>query len=162
MYIRATGDLTDAIYDRLGAVAAVKADAIDRWVDEQSRNVVFVSSMPGVGDNARTYLDPAAPASARSQAAAELRADLKTVVSKTADAEEIYILDLSGTIQLSTLAQDEGKSQADQPFFKGGASQTTVQNVYISSLTNQPTMTVATPLFDHAALASGSACWPPT
>ncbi len=152
VYVRATGDLTNAIYDRLGAVAAVKADAIDRWVDEQSRNVVFVSSMPGVGDDARTYLDPASPASAREQAATELRADLKTVVSKTADAEEIYILDLSGTIQLSTLAQDEGKSQADQPFFKGGASQTTVQNVYVSSLTNQPTMTVATPLFDQNGL----------
>jgi signal transduction histidine kinase/DNA-binding response OmpR family regulator/HPt (histidine-containing phosphotransfer) domain-containing protein len=152
VYVRATGDLTNAIYDRLGAVAAVKADAIDRWVDEQSRNVVFVSSMPGVGDDARTYLDPTAPADARQQAATELRNDLKTVVSKTADAEEIYILDLSGTIQLSTLAQDEGKSQASQPFFKGGASQTTVQNVYVSSLTNQPTMTVATPLFDNNGL----------
>ncbi|MFI5199457.1 MAG: histidine kinase dimerization/phospho-acceptor domain-containing protein, partial [Candidatus Limnocylindrales bacterium] len=152
VYVRATGDLTNAIYDRLGAVAAVKADAIDRWVDEQSRNVVFVSSMPGVGDDARTYLDPAAPADARQQAATELRNDLKTVVSKTADAEEIYILDLSGTIQISTLAQDEGKSQASQPFFKGGASQTTVQNVYVSSLTNQPTMTVATPLFDNNGL----------
>ena len=66
-----------------------------------------------------------------------------------ADAEEIYILDLSGRIQLSTLAQDEGKSQASQPFFVGGSSQTTVQNVYVSGLTNQPTMTVATPLFDQ-------------
>ncbi len=152
VYVRATGDLTNAVYDRLGAVAAVKADAIDRWVDEQSRNVVFVSSMPGVGDDARTYLDPTAPASAKSQAAADLTADLKTVVSKTADAEEIYILDLSGTIQLSTLASDEGKSQADQPFFSGGESQTTVQNEYVSSLTNQPTMTVATPLFDQNGL----------
>ena len=147
--MRATGDLTNAIYDRLSAVAAVKADAIDRWVDEQSRNVVFVSSMPGVGDDARTFLDPTASSASKQQAANDLRTDLSTVVSKTADAEEIYILDLSGTIQLSTLAQDEGKSQAGQPFFVGGSSQTTVQNVYVSSLTNQPTMTVATPLFDH-------------
>ncbi len=148
-YVRATSDLTNAIYDRLGAVAAVKADAIDRWVAEQSRNVVFVSSMPGVGDATRLFLDPQATAATRQQAGDELRTDLSTVVSKTADAEEIYILDLSGTIQLSTLAQDEGKSQAGQPFFVGGSSQTTVQNTYVSSLTNQPTMTVATPLFDQ-------------
>jgi signal transduction histidine kinase/DNA-binding response OmpR family regulator/HPt (histidine-containing phosphotransfer) domain-containing protein len=152
VYVRATGDLTNALYDRLGAVAAVKADAIDRWIDEQSRNVVFVSAMPGVGDDARTYLDPTAQADARARAASDLTDDLKTVVSKTADAEEIYILDLSGTIQLSTLASDEGKSQADQPFFKGGTSQTTVQNEYVSSLTNLPTMTVATPLFDRNGL----------
>jgi signal transduction histidine kinase/DNA-binding response OmpR family regulator len=152
VYVRATGDLTTAVYDRLSAVAAVKADAIGRWVDEQSRNIVFVSSMPGVGDDARTFLDPTADSSARAQAGNELQTDLQTVVSKTADAEEIYILDLSGTIQLSTLAQDEGKSQASQPFFIGGASQTTVQNVYVSSLTNQPTMTVATPLFDQNGL----------
>ena len=85
----------------------------------------------------------------RTAAEDRLRAVLRTVVSQTADAEEIYILDLDGAVRLSTLADHEGASQADEPFFATGSSHTTVQNAYRSSLTNLPTITVATPLFDQ-------------
>ena len=83
-------------------------------------------------------------------------------MSKTADAEEIYILDLDGTIQLSTLPEHEGMTQAAEPLFAVGSSHTTVQNVYTSSLTNRPTISVATPLFDKTAAASASPSWPRT
>jgi signal transduction histidine kinase/DNA-binding response OmpR family regulator len=149
VYVRATGDLTESIYARLDAVAGIKADALDRWVDEQSRNVVFVGVVPGVGDDARTFLDEASTTADRSAAGDRLRTVLETVVSKTADAEEIYILDLDGTVRLSTLAVHEGASQARESFFTTGSSHTTVQNAYRSTLTNLPTITVATPLFDQ-------------
>ena len=80
-YVRATGDLTDSLYDRLDAVAGIKADALDRWVDEQSRNVVFVGVMPGVGDDTRTFLDEGAIAADRTAAENRLREVFKTVVS---------------------------------------------------------------------------------
>ena len=149
VYVRATDDLTNSFYDRLDAVAGSKADALDRWVDEQSRNVVFVSRMPGVGDDARTFLDERAAEADRADAGARLRQMLETVVTQTADAEEIFILDLDGTVKLSTLAGHEGASQAREPFFTTGSSHTTVQNSYRSTLTNLPTITVATPLFDQ-------------
>src|SRR5688500_8731993 len=41
-YVRATSDLTSSVYDRLDAIAGLKAEALDRWIDEQIRNVVFV------------------------------------------------------------------------------------------------------------------------
>ena len=50
VYARATDDLTQSVFERLNAVAEVKADSLDRWIDEQRRNVVFVGSIPGVGD----------------------------------------------------------------------------------------------------------------
>jgi len=149
VFFRATDDLTNGIYARLDAVAAIKADALDRWIDEQTRNVVYVGAIPGFGDDARTFLDPTAAAGTSSEAAARLRTDLATIVSKTADAEEIYILDLDGKVRLSTLADHEGAPQGSEPFFADGSSHTTVQNVYTSSLTGRPTITVATPLFDQ-------------
>ena len=149
VYVRATDDLTNGVYDRLDAVSSVKADALDRWIDEQTRNVVYVGAIPGFGDDARVFLDPAAASADRDAAGARLRSDLETVVGKTADAEEIFILDLDGTIRLSTLAGDEGKAQATESFFSNGSSHTTVQNVYTSALTGRPTITVATPLFDQ-------------
>jgi PAS domain S-box-containing protein len=149
VYARATGDLTASVYDRLDAVAGIKADALDRWIDEQSRNVVFVGVVPGVGDDARAFLDPETPSAARSEAEDRLRTLLATFVSQTADAEEIYVLGLDGTVQLSTLSGHEGASVSTEPFFTTGSSHTTVQNAYRSSLTGLPTITVATPLFDH-------------
>ena len=103
------------MYDRLDAVAGIKADALDRWIDEQSRNVVFVGVMPGVGDDARAFLDPET-AGARTGAAPRSGCGhvLATFVAQTADAEEIYILDLDGTIRLSTLAAHEGAVRGDR------------------------------------------------
>jgi PAS domain S-box-containing protein len=149
VYARATSDLTTSVYERLDAVAGLKADALDRWIDEQSRNVVFVGVMPGVGDDAREFLDPASRSCAREAAVERLRQMLAIVVSQSADAEEIFILDLDGTIRISTLADHEGLSLADEGFFITGSSHTNVQNVYRSSLTGRPTITVATPLFDR-------------
>jgi PAS domain S-box-containing protein len=148
VYVRATNDLTNAVYDRLDAAAALKTDALSRWIDEQTRNVVYVGAIPGFGDDARVFLDASATTAARDQAGQRLRNDLGTVVRQMSDAEEIFILDLNGTVRLSTLARDEGASQASQSFFAGGSSQPTVQNVYTSSLSGRPTITVATPLFD--------------
>ena len=149
VYARATGDLTASVYDRLDAVAGIKADALDRWIDEQSRNVVLVGVVPGVGDDARAFLDPETPSAARSEAEDRLRTLLATFVSQTADAEEIFVLGLDGTVQLSTLSGHEGASVSTEPFFTTGSSHTTVQNAYRSSLTGLPTITVATPLFDQ-------------
>ena len=149
VYVRATNDLTSSVYDRLDAVAGLKASQLGSFLDEQTRNVVFVAVIPGVGDDTRTFLDPAAGASARAAAEADLRQILATDVAQTADAEEIYIVDLSGVVRLSTLPQDEGKSVADQGFFTTGQSRTIVQNAYTSPLSGRPTITVATPMFDR-------------
>ena len=148
VYARATDDLTVSVYERLDAIAGIKADALDRWLDEQSRNVVFIGVVPGVGDDARTLLDATTPGATRDMAEARLRTLLATVVSQTADAEEIYILGLDGTVRLSTVAGREGLSLANEPLFLTGSSNTFVQNIYRSPITGQPTITVATPLFD--------------
>src|SRR3954465_15635662 len=116
VYQRATTDLTASVYDRLEAVAGIKADALERWITEQQRNIVFVGVLPGVGDDARDYLDDTVPAADRAAAEARLRTVLATVVAQTADAQEIYVADLDGTIRISTLAEHEGRSIADEPF----------------------------------------------
>src|SRR6187431_3369047 len=72
-YARATDELTSSLYDRLDAVAGIKADALDRWIEEQTRNVVFVTRLPGVGDEARDLLDPATPRATGADADASLR-----------------------------------------------------------------------------------------
>jgi PAS domain S-box-containing protein len=157
VYVRATADLTGSVYDRLDAVAGIKADALDRWLDEQVRNVVFIGYLPGVGDDARTFLDEGSPAAAQSAAESRLRQLLATMVQQTADAEEILLLDRTGSIRISTLASHEGTSVGSEPFFTTGSQHAVVQNTYRSSLTNRPTITVAAPIFDKDGKGQGVA-----
>ena len=148
VYARATDDLTKSVFERLNAVAEVKADSLDRWIDEQRRNVVFVGSIPGVGDQARVLLAEDSTPEERAAAREVLAETLNVVVRQTADAQEFMIVDLDGTIALSTVAEHEGRSVKEEFFFNNGVSHTTVQNAYASALTGQPTITISNPLFD--------------
>ena len=76
----------------------------------RAANVVCSSGvMPGVGDDARAFLDDAATAADRTAAEARLREVFKTVVSQTADAEEIYVLDLDGTVRAVDAGRPRGR-----------------------------------------------------
>lgn len=162
VYARATDDLTRSVFERLSAVAEVKADALDRWIDEQRRNVVFVGSIPGLGDAARDFLATDSTSAERRAAREILAKTLGVVLQQTADAQEFMILDLSGRIRLSTVPSHEGVSQAEEFFFTNGVSHTTVQNAHASTLTNLPTITISNPLFDADGRGDAWASWPAT
>ncbi len=148
-YLRARASLESSVYDRLGSVADVKKDALDRWIDEQKRNVVFVGTLPGFGDTARVALDPTSPAADRTGAHDQLATLLSGIVQQTSDAQEFLLLDQDGKVLVSTSATHEGASLSAEPFFQNGLTDTSVQNVYRSSLTGLPTITISTPLFDQ-------------
>ncbi len=149
VYVRATDDLTRSVVDRLAAVAVVKADSLDRWVDEQRRSTVFLGFVPGFGDDARAMLDDALAGPERENAGARLARTMDVAVRQTSDAQELLILDLDGTIRISTRPEHVHVSQAEMPYFVNGSSHTTVQNAYVSPLTGTPTITISTPLFDE-------------
>ena len=57
------------------------------------------------------------------------------------------MLDLNGNVAVSTVGVHERRDQAKEAYFTRGSSGTYVQPVAESSLTQKPTITVATPLF---------------
>jgi signal transduction histidine kinase/CheY-like chemotaxis protein len=149
-FLRARDSLESSVYDRLAAVADAKSEALDRWIDEQQRGLVFIGALPEVGRAGRTMLARNLPRARRQAAHDELAAALTNTVQQTAEAEEYLVLDLRGRVRLATIPEHEGARLPNADFFKRGASATTVQNTYISSLTQKPTITVATPLFADA------------
>ena len=46
-YARARSSLETSVFARLSAAAQLKSDSVDRWIDEQRRNVVFVAGLLG-------------------------------------------------------------------------------------------------------------------
>jgi signal transduction histidine kinase/DNA-binding response OmpR family regulator/HAMP domain-containing protein len=147
-FIRAREALKQSVFDRLHAVATLKEDELNRWIDDQRRDVVFIAWLPEVRAQAGSLLSYPESNPDYQAAYALLTEYLKFVVTSTSDSAELFILDLNGKIVLSTDKAHEGQSQAEASYFIQGRSRLT-QNVYTSSLTGKPTITIATPLFDE-------------
>jgi two-component system NtrC family sensor kinase len=154
-YLRARDALQESVFDRLDTAAGQKADSVDRWVDEQRRNVVFAAGLLGgfetgsveLSRNVQQVLEDRR--ARRGKAHDSVVAVLQYIVSQTADAQEILVLDLRGRIVASTVPAHEGLSQTGRDFFERGSSATWVRPVASSELTASPTITIATPLFDR-------------
>src|SRR6185437_8783646 len=123
-YLRARSTLQSSIYARLDAAASQKAGAVNSWIDDQRRNVVFVGQLfgstqssgdPRLKKLSQELLAPDTKPAVRKQAHDVILATLNGVISQTADAEEFLVLDQNGKVQLSTTAEHEGASQAKEP-----------------------------------------------
>jgi signal transduction histidine kinase/CheY-like chemotaxis protein/HAMP domain-containing protein len=147
-YSRAREALQGSVFDRLNAVATLKEDELNRWIDDQRRDVVFIAWLPEVRAQAGSLLGRPSSDPEYQTAYALLTEYLKFVVTSTSDSAELFILDLEGNVVLSTDKSREGMSQAEAAYFLHGQSRLT-QQVYTSALTGEPTITLATPLFDE-------------
>ena len=158
-YQQARSAVRDSAFARLQTAADQKADSLDRWIDEQRRNVVFTAGLLGgytgsagslVGPARELLADEGEVTSGDRLGAQQAAVDiLRYAVSQTADAEEFLVADLEGTIVASTATEHEGVSQATQPYFERGASGTFVQPAQTLELTGKPTIAIGTPLFDR-------------
>ena len=147
-YVQATGALKQSVFDRLEAVSTLKEDGFDHWVDDQLQNEVMIAWMPVVREQTGTLLSTPWSDPNHQMAYTSLSEYLNLVVTQTSYSEEMFILDLNGTVVVSTDKTHEGQSLASAPFFSEGQSKTFVQNVYLSPVTGRPIITIVTPIFD--------------
>ena len=55
-FIRAREALKQSVFDRLHAVATLKEDELNRWIDDQRRDVVFIAWLPEMRAQAGSLL----------------------------------------------------------------------------------------------------------
>lgn len=153
-FSRARQSLTDSVVNQLESVSALKEDELSRWIDDQRRSIVFVSSLPEVQTQAGILYelpvgDPKAETAQRI-----LGEYLQSVILNSADASEIFIMDLGGSVIISTNKSSVGVNRSNMPYFINGKLRL-VHDVYTSPDTNKPTITVATPMFNIDKLRVG-------
>ncbi len=148
--VRATADLQEAVLDRVDAAAGLRADAVQRWLDEQERSIVFLGGLfnevGSAQEDIRALLEDGSTPEEMAAATDVVRTTLDYVISQTADAQELIVLDSAGVISVSTFPGHEGRLQSGEPYYAAAVTGTTVEGVFISSLTGVPTIAVATPL----------------
>jgi adenylate cyclase len=149
-FIRAREALKQSVFDRLDAVATLKENELNRWIDDQRQNVVFIAWSPEVRTWATSLFDHVESEPEYQSAYTLLSEQLEFVAATmSSDIQEISILaDQDGKILISTEKKHEGEYRDTEPYFARGRSGTYVQHFALSPLTGKPTMIIATPLFD--------------
>uniref|UniRef100_A0ACD5GSF7 Sensor histidine kinase n=1 Tax=Desertifilum tharense IPPAS B-1220 TaxID=1781255 RepID=A0ACD5GSF7_9CYAN len=147
-FIRAKVELRNLVFERLTAIANLKEDALDLWVEAQQEATVSLAQLSEVRSQAEILLtrpenDP------QSQSAHYLLMQyFNSAMTSRPELEEVFILTkVGGQIRLSTDEQIEGEYRVKNRYFTEGLKRTFVQNVYPSTATGRPTMTISTPLY---------------
>ena len=165
-YVRARASLQESVYSRLAAAQDLTTASLERWVQEQRRNIVFASGLtggavrdgtvPDTRGSVQLLLDPTSSPRARAAAADAVRATLSFAVGQTADAQELFLIDLDGRIVVSTNNAHEGLDESAQDYVRNGGSAVFVTPISGLDLTGgRPTMVVAAPLFDETGQRQG-------
>jgi PAS domain S-box-containing protein len=149
-YTQAVQSLRASVDDKLETIAALKIDSLNQWVDEQRRNAIFLSSLPELRILSGQLLNDSSTEAEKAQARLQMQDLLLIIVQRTADFQDIQILDPEGRVVISMMPANVGLSQADQPYFIEGTNKTSTQTFYRSELLGETTLTIATPLFDNS------------
>lgn len=148
VYYQASQSITSSVYDRLDAVTTLKEDSLNNWVDDQTQNVVMVAGVPGIRRQSAMLLSSPEGSGEQQRAYAELSSFLPEMVSRSVYMDEIFIVNMNGTVVVSSDKAHEMHSVAADPYFTEGRSRTYTTTVFPASSGSDPVILIATPLFD--------------
>ena len=142
--------IEQSVVERLSVTAALKEAELNRWVDDQVKEVQVLASSPIIRVNAAIVVR-SEPGSAEFTGAYEtLSTYLPSIVLNKSTLNEIFILSNDGgEIIYSTNRSRQGQFRVSDRYFTQGQRGVVVQNVYPSPLTLKPAMTIAAPLYDQ-------------
>ncbi|MGH8002225.1 MAG: response regulator [Brasilonema sp.] len=157
-FFRAREALQQAAFERLRAPASLKEEEITRWFEDQQRDFILITQFPDIQKNLVVLLN-SKDSDANYRNASNVLSNFITNIAKTQlSFREIYILDRSNRIILSTDKQREGQ-------YEILANITYIEQIqrgdsfapifYVSPVTGKPSVTFATPLRDASGVRQG-------
>ncbi|OWY68112.1 hybrid sensor histidine kinase/response regulator [cyanobacterium TDX16] len=149
--------LKQAAFNRLSVAATLKEEEIGRWFEDQQRDFLLVTQHPELQRNIKILLS--GNADPNYLATDKILSNYLISVTQTKPAlREIFILDRSNQIVLSTDKQREGDYEilANVTYFERIEAKDTFDPIfYVSPVTGKPSVTLATPLRDASGVRQG-------
>ncbi len=141
--------LTRSIYDRLEAVATLKEDEINRWVNDQRDEIAYLVAAPDLRADIQV-LSNAEENSAKYVAAHDSILELLVEEGESHPSfREVFLMSgVGGKVLVSTEKGNEGQYRVSDSYYTEGRLDLYAQNVYTSPQTGQPAMTISAPLRD--------------
>ncbi|NDJ54641.1 MAG: HAMP domain-containing protein, partial [Chloroflexi bacterium] len=148
VFLSARTVIRDNMFERLEATADSKEQLLDRWIQDQYRDVIFLASLPTIVEQAPTVFESEDQSSeAYQDVYANLSEYLLLVFYQRPYLQEIFLIPPDeGVVALSTQKPNEGSPVEDQPYYTLGMNDPTIQTVYPDPQTGAPTLTIAAPV----------------
>ncbi|MCG8363421.1 MAG: ATP-binding protein [Pseudanabaenales cyanobacterium] len=156
-FIQARAALKQSVFERLSLTATLKEDELNRWIEDQSKEVVAISQLPTINTQVALLLQQDTTEDQKRQAYIRLSESFAPMSTHHFGLEEILILTKGGKVILSTNKANEGKFEALVhysyllPENRLGFN----PNFYLSPVTSEPRMTFATYLLDQTSQRIG-------
>ena len=150
-YFRARGALKQAAFDRLKVAATLKEQEIARWFEDRQRDFLHATQMPDVQRNLDILLN-SNDDKAKKEAYRILDRYLSEIQRIKPSQREIFILDRSNKIVLSTNKQREGEYEilANITYVEAVEAGADFAPIfYVSPSDRKPAITLAKPLTDR-------------
>ena len=155
-YVRAKSELQTSAKLRLASVQVLARESLERWLDEQRRNVKFVSgllggveregTLPGLRGAVDALFSEDGTEVERARAARVVGRTLSYAVEQSSDAQELLVIDRDGRVLISTVPSHVGRSLFVDGV--GAIGSTRVVPLGRTDLGGEPTVVVTTPLYD--------------
>jgi signal transduction histidine kinase/ActR/RegA family two-component response regulator len=143
-YRQNTEGLRAAVTDRLDGIANRRVADVNRWVRDELATLDFVASVPQVGDDVAALLRARPDSLVRRERIVRL---LRSAGMVGIGAVEMFVLSpRGGRVIASTDTTQIGTYHVNELYFVRGQEGPFVQDVYPSSRTGRPALTVATPV----------------
>ena len=147
--------LYGSVYDRLTVAATLKENELDRWIEDQKQEVVYLAKSPAIRDNAAILIGRDENHPYYQQAHIALTENCNAFIKRNPYFREIEIISAEGVVLHSTQIEHEKSFHNHDTFFLEGLKNTYIQNVYPSSSNYEPTLTVATPMTNEFGIKNG-------
>ena len=156
-FIRARIALKQSVFERLSLTATLKEDELNRWIEDQSKNVVIIHQLPEITTQAAVLLQKDTTEDQKRQAYLSLSDFLAPMATHHVGLEEILILTKGGKVILSTNKANEGRFEALVHFsyLLPDDRLSFTPNFYPSPVSREPRMTLATHLLDQRGQTIG-------
>lgn len=148
-YILARQAITQSVYDRLEVAATLKEEELNRWVEDSKSDVLTLSQSPDFRTNIIQLLTTSPDSLDYQLADSALSNYLSSWLQTKSSLEEIFIINSQDAkVIASTQPTHRGDIRITYSYFSEGLKGTYIENVYISTVTGKPSMTISTPIDD--------------
>lgn len=141
--------LQQAVFNRLQVTATLKEQEIIRWFEDQQRDFLLITQSPDFQANLATILDNNSSDEQKQPAYQLISSYLAGVNQVVANLDEIFVINPSSRIIVSTNKTHEGQYEtlANVTYFEHIEQGKTFAPIfYVSPLTGKPAITLATPV----------------
>lgn len=148
-FFKAREALKQAAFNQLSVAATLKEEEITRWFQDREQDLFAIAKFPKIYSIAPQHYNLATYQL--------LSSYLADIIKTKPDFREIFIIDRTNKVILSTNKQREGEYEilADTTYIEKIEPGFAAPIFYVSPTTGKPTVTFATPLRDAAGVRQG-------